>query len=124
MEKQGIHPVLRFLRNVALIDLGIFVVVGLVCWFGGWRTATHYGNGLLLAGVAVMAAGVFSLVGGWGITRDFTYQHARSAGEGDIRKRATRDLKDIGQSYGFLALMGIVGIVSIAAGIVVQTVWS
>ena len=80
--------ILRFLRNVALINLGIFVVVGLVCWFGGWRTVTHYGNGLLLAGVAVMAVGVFSLIGGWGTTRDFTYQYARSAGTDDIRKPA------------------------------------
>ena len=122
MEKQGILPAfLRFMRTVVLIDLGIFVGVGLICWFGGWRTAYHYGNGLMLVGVAAMAAGVFSLAGGWGLTRDFSYQHAASAGVADTPERTRRELKDTGQRYGFLALMGVAGIVSIAFGILIQT---
>jgi len=40
--RRFLTAVLRFLRNVVLIDLGIFAVVGLICWFGGWRTAFHW----------------------------------------------------------------------------------
>ncbi len=122
MEKQGVLTgILRFLRTVVLINLGIFAGVGLICWFGGWRTAHQYGNGLMLAGVAAMVAGVFSLAGGWGLTRSFVYQHAASAGVDDTRERTRRELKDTGQRYGFLALMGVVGIMSIAFGILIQT---
>lgn len=121
MGKQTRAAILRFLRNIVLIDLGIFATTGLVCWFGGWRTAYYYGNGLMLAGVLAMALGLYSLTGNWGLTKSFNYQHAASAGADNIRERTRREMNDTGKSYAFLVLMGIVGIVSIALGILIQT---
>jgi len=122
-KREWFASVFRFLRPVVLIDLGIFAFVGLVCWFGGWRTAHHYGNGLMLAGVAAVLIGISSLLGGWGLTRSVDYQYARSVGEDSIGERTKRDLKDVARSYGFLIRMTVVGVVSYAFGLVIQTVF-
>jgi hypothetical protein len=122
MGKQGIPTgILRFLRTVVLIDLGIFAVVGVVCWLGGWRTAYLYGGGLFLAGAAAIVIGLSSLVGGWGITRGFDYQYARSVSEQGIGGRTQQAMRDIGRSFRFQILMTSVGVVSIAAGALIQT---
>ncbi len=42
-EEKRTVVLLRFLRVIALIDLGIVVVVGLLCWFADWRTAEQFG---------------------------------------------------------------------------------
>jgi hypothetical protein len=120
MEKR-VTGILRFLRTVVLIDLGIFAVVGVVCWLGGWRTAYQYGNGLSLAGAAAIVIGLTSVVGGWGITRGSDYQYAQSVSEQDIRGRAQQAIEDVAQSFRFQIRMTAVGVVSIAAGALIQT---
>ena len=118
--RRTLSAILRFLRNVLFVDLGIAIVIGLICWFGGWRTAFHYGNGLLLAGVAAIVLGVYSLRGSSHLTRQpGGYQYAGSAGTESMWRRTRREMKDIGPSYAFLALMSVAGIVSIAAGILI-----
>jgi hypothetical protein len=63
-QRRGLAAVGRFLIFVALLDLFILVVIGLVCWFGGWRTAADYANGLTYAGLAVAAIGGMRYFGG------------------------------------------------------------
>ena len=121
MGKQGVLAgVLRFLRTVVLIDLGIFAAVGVICWIGGWRTAYHYSYGLILAGVGAMALGAYSVVGSLHTSRSFDYQYASSAGLDSVRKGASQEWKDAGARYAFLGLMCAVGCVPIAVGILVQ----
>jgi len=122
-KREWLASVFRFLRPVVLIDLGIFALVGLVCRLGGWRTAHHYGNGLMLAGVVAVVVGISSVFGGWGLTRGFDYQYARSAGEDTIGERTKRGLKDMARSYGFSVRMTVVGVVSYAFGLVIQTIF-
>jgi len=123
MEKEMTSSaILRFLRTVALIDLGILIAVSLICWFGGWRTAHYYGNGLMLAGVIALALGTYSVTGNWGTTRSFEYQYAGSVGVEDADARIRRDWKDLGRSFSFLGLMTGVALGSIGAGILIQTV--
>ena len=124
MGRQGVLAgILRFLRTVVLIDLGIFAAVGLVCLLGGWRTAYQYGNGLSLAGAAAMVIGLSSVVGGWGITRSFGYQYAQSVSEQDIHGRTQQAIEDVAQSYRFQILMTVVGVVSIAVSALIQTLF-
>ncbi|MGA9350694.1 MAG: hypothetical protein WBW48_18075 [Anaerolineae bacterium] len=124
MGKHGVSTgILRFLRSVVLIDLGIFAAVGLVCWLGGWRTAYQYGGGLLGTGVAAIVIGLSSLMGGWGITRSFRYQYGQSVSEQGIHERTRQAIKDEARSYRFLILMAAVGVVSIAVGALIQTVY-
>jgi len=123
MEKQGILTgILRFLRTVVLIDLGIFAAAGLVCWLGGWRTAYQYGGVLFWTGVAAIVIGLSGLMGGWGITRSFDYQYAQSVSEQNIHERTRQAIKDISRGYRFQLLMTTVGVVSIAAGALIQTI--
>ena len=124
MKEQVSKSILRYLRDVALIDLSILGIVGLICWFGGWRTVYDYGNGLIWAGVAAFLLGFASLLGGWKMTRSVDYQYAQTMGQDDISQRTRRDLKDLAQSYGFLIRMGVVGIVSIAIGELVLAIFS
>ena len=119
--EERVTGILRFLRTVVLIDLGIFAVVGVACWLGGWRTVYQYGDGLSLAGAAAILIGLSSLVGGWGITRSFDYQYAQSVSQQGIAGRTQQVMKDIAQSYRFLILMSSAGVVSIAAGALIQT---
>jgi hypothetical protein len=124
MEKQGVLTgILRFLRTVVLIDLGILAAVGLVCLLGGWHTAYQYGGGLSLAGAVAIVIGLSSVVGGWGITRGGDYQYAQSVSEQDIQGRAQQAIEDIAQSYRFQILMTAVGVVSIAVGALIQTLF-
>jgi len=116
------HTTWRFLKPVLFTDLGIFAAVGLVCWFGGWQSAFYYGNGLIIAGIAAMAVGVLSLLGGWSATRSFEYQSSQMAGEGETAARVREERKDIDQSYRFLAIMGAAGLVVTACGLVVQAI--
>lgn len=115
--------VFRFLRPIVLISLGIFALVGLVCWFGGWWTARDYGNGLMIAGVVALVVGLLSVFGGWGLTRDSSYMYARSAGEDTIVERTNRDLKDVVRSYGFSIRMVIVAVVAYASGLAIKAIF-
>lgn len=119
MRERVSKSTLRFLRGVALIDLGILGIVGLICWFGGWRTAYDYGNGLIWAGIAAFLLGFASVMRPGSVD----YQYAQIMGPDDIIKRTRRDLKDLAQNYGFLVRMGVVGIVSIAIGELVLAIF-
>jgi uncharacterized membrane protein YkgB len=124
MEEYGTLPaILRFLKTVVLIDLGIFVAVGLICWFGRWRTAHYYGNGLMLTGVGAFAIGIYSITGAWGVVRSFDYQYAGSVDADDPGTRAMREWKGQNRNYATLALLGAVGLVSVGAGVLVQAVF-
>jgi hypothetical protein len=124
MGKQGyLSAILRFLGAVALIDLGIFALVGLGCWLGGWRTASQYGTGLVWAGIGAMVLGVLSIVGNWGLTRSPTYQYGLSVGVQNIYERTQQAIKDAAQGYGFFILMAVAGVVSVATGSLIQAVF-
>ncbi len=123
MEERGwLKAVWGFAKPVLLIDVGILATVGLVCWLGSWWSAAQYGNGLIVAGVGAIAVGLASLLGGWGVTRSFTYQYAQTAGEDRGTGRAQRELEDSDRSYGFLAVMGVAGLVVIACGLILRTI--
>lgn len=47
---------------VVRIELFIFAGVAAACWLLGWHTLGTYANGLVIAGVALLAFGLYSLV--------------------------------------------------------------
>jgi hypothetical protein len=110
----------RFLRIVVPMDLGIFVIVGLVCWFGGWRTAYQYGEGLFMAGALAIGLGFLSIVGNWRTTQSVGYQYSQSVGAQSLGERTGQTVKDIAQSYRFLIQMIVVSVAPIAVGVLIQ----
>ena len=57
------HPLLRIFRDVILLDILIFLSLGIIHLLAGWKTTHQYGNGLVWAG----AIGVILLLvnAGW-----------------------------------------------------------
>jgi hypothetical protein len=121
--RRWFKAVWRFLRTLVLINLAIFGGVGLICWLGGWRTLDQYGNGLMLAGAAALAFGVYSVSGGWHGSRSFDYQFAASAGEDSVHKSANRERQEAGANYAFLGQMCVIGFLPIVVGILLQLVF-
>lgn len=58
-----VHPFARFFLSAFLIDILIFLLVGIVHLLAGWQTIQQYGNGLIWAGAI---GAILLLVGaGW-----------------------------------------------------------
>ena len=55
---------LRRLKPYLITDLSLFIIIGLVCWFGHYRTLKDYSNGLLIGGCVIWGIGLLSLMGG------------------------------------------------------------
>ena len=84
MKKQGYLSVIgQPLKATALTDLGIFTIVGLICWFSGWRTTYPYG--LMWAGIMAILLGVLRVLGSYE-TWSFAYQYALSAGTKNVHE--------------------------------------
>lgn len=105
---------LKFLAVVAFIDVAIFGMVALVCWFGGWCTLTHYGTGLTLVGAIAVA------VGGLDPVARVRYRHTVSAGSAAPRGRVGQLVRGMVERYALL-MLGTSGIVSILLGEVIRT---
>lgn len=121
--RRFLRAIWRFLRTVVLINLAIFAGVGLICWLGGWRTLYQYGNGLMLAGAAALALGVYSVSGSWHGSRSFDYQYAASAGVDSVHKSANRERQEMNANYVFLGQMCVIGFLPIVVGILLQIVF-
>ncbi len=122
--RRFLTTVWRFSRNFVLIELGIFATVGLLCWLGGWRTLYQYGNGLLLAGVVVLALGAYSISGSLAGSRSFDYQFSASAGVDErFHQSARRERQEVGSSYIFLSQTCVIGLLPLVAGILLQIVF-
>lgn len=111
---------LRFLWETALVDLGIALAVGVVCWFGGHRTWAAFGNGLIWAGVGAMILGGASVFASWGTTRNAGYLLGQSASGHGMGEGARRALREVDASYGFMFRTIAIGIAPIIVGSIIS----
>lgn len=105
-----LRAILRLVGIIVLAALGLMVVVTAICWFAGWRSASQISSGLTGTGIAAIAAGVLSTMGGWGLTRDSQVMYAQSVSQQTMPGRTRQGLGDTLRSYN-------VAIVATAAGI-------
>jgi hypothetical protein len=54
---QATHLVLRIFRDIILLDILIFLSLGIIHFLAGWKTAQQYGNGLVWAGGILSGVG-------------------------------------------------------------------
>ncbi len=113
--------ILRFLRKIAFVDLGILAFEALICWLGDWLTAKQFGNGLICGGMAVVAFGVYSVFGGWGLSRDPRVLYAQSASEQSMTERTKQSIRAAVRSYDLSIVWVVAGVIAILAGALVQT---
>ncbi len=114
--ESSVFVILRLLGKILLADLIIFIIVGAVCWFGGWRTLENYGTGLMYGGIgAIMVAGL-SALGGTEIARNPTYRYIQSVMSNSLSDRTKQNWLDNLESFSFFAWMGVAGILATAAG--------
>ena len=106
---------LRFLRFVALAELTILIVTGVVCLVGGWRTPVDYANGLTYAGLAVMALGGLRYFAGETGTVD-PHAEYRATNLREHHKLVQRNIAESDSAFVAMLKLGLVGLVAIALG--------
>ena len=111
-----LRALLRLVGIITPAALGLMVVVVAICWLAGWRTASQISTGLTLAGVAAIAAGVLSTMGGWGLTRDSEVMYAQSASHQTMSGRTRQGLGDTLRSYNLAIVATAAGILCIVVG--------
>lgn len=118
MEKNGmVVSKIRRLKFYLIVDLVLFIIIGLVCWFGHYRTLEHFSNGLLIGGCIILGIGYLSQVGGLSGRHDFGYQYLRN---GSIDQKVKQDMAEMSQSYSFVIEMSIIGILPLGCGILMK----
>lgn len=123
MEKQGyLSVVAQFLKKVALIDLGILVIVGLLHLILGWRTAYQFGEGLARVGMGAIGLSLVCVLGEWSLGRNVDYMYGGSVGLRTTYGRARQEIRDINQVLVFFLWMAVAGIISIGAGALIHTI--
>ena len=122
MNKGFLFSIVRFLIKIIIIEIVIFIATAVICWFGGWRALSDFGNGLIYAGIIMMIFGSFSVLGASRSGRYPTSRYLQTLSVGDLHDRSRRRILDIAESNAFLILMGIVGIITIALGTWLETI--
>jgi hypothetical protein len=106
-----------------LIDLAVFILTALVCWFGGWRTIHQFGNSLMIAGFIAFLVGGVTGFGGTEIARNPTYRYIQSVMPNSLSERTRQDWMDMMDSFSFLILLVTAGLLLMAVGWVVTTIF-
>ncbi len=122
MNKEGFgRRVYYFLRSVALLDLAIFVLVGILVLLLGWRTIREYGVGLTYAAVAALLVGLGSVIQSLGLSRSGEYQYAESVGANKLDENVRQAFRQSQASYGFFRLMACVALVAFVVGLLLAS---
>jgi hypothetical protein len=112
-----------FLKRVLIIE-GIIVggVLGL-CLVAGWHSAREITLALAAAGAFVFAIGPFTLLGGWGNTRDFNYQYISTMDGSRPHERARQNLREMDRNLSLVAVTALLGSITILVSLAVQWIF-
>jgi len=117
MKSESILATLRFLaKRLAIVELVILVLTGLVCWWIGWRTLAEYSTGLLWAGFGAMVFGAVSVFGGISLDSDFQHQYSKTVMPISPSGRVQQNVDDIAQGMSFTFWSGMAGLITIGLG--------
>ena len=106
-------------RPVGLIVVAAVVLAAVAvatCWIAGWRSVSQIGSGLTWAGIASIAVGVLSTMGGWGVTRDPQVMLSQSVSQQSMTGRTRQGLGDSLRSYNTAIVATAAGILCIVVG--------
>ena len=105
------------------ITFSIFVGVAVFGWFAGWRMIDQYSTALYIAAAGAAALGVISLAGnqtrgaqGQFGAASLEIAHQQMRGQSDY-------FQDVNQSFAFLLMMSVVGLLVAGAGFALQALF-
>lgn len=65
--KKYIPNLRRFVTIFLISNLGIFIIVAVICWLVDWRSWHEYGKGLQIASYVVFLVGIIVVIGTSGV---------------------------------------------------------
>ena len=119
MNYKSKDSILNFIKLLVIIDITIFILSGLICWFANLRTLNQYINTLFWVGSSTIVIGVIIVFGDLLGTRNFTYKYSQSVQSDDIHDRTNQQIKDSGKNYHLLILFSVAGIIPVIIGYLV-----
>ncbi len=114
----------RLVGTIALVDLGIALGSGIVCWLIGWQTLWQYCDAVVLGGMMVISLGLLIFWQEWNLNREFTTMHAQSASDDDGHERVRPLRRDDDEGYRVFIHLFAAGLVAIVVGAVVQMIFA
>jgi hypothetical protein len=123
MKSEGFFStVAQFLKKLLLIEVVIFSVTGVVCWYVQWRTLDGYSTGLLVAGLLVIGFGSMSVIGENRFNSDPRYLYIQSAMPGSLQEQMQQNRVSRRESMAFSMFTTLIGSVPLLAGLVLKFV--
>jgi hypothetical protein len=108
----------NFVKQLALIEIGILGLVGLIWWLAGGRTFEQYANNVVVAGFVIMFFTALSLGGGTVPFGDTRYNYAMTFSPTYDRAKDIMSKRDFNISFGIFA--GLSSLITVAIGLVLQ----
>ena len=120
MKSEGFFATVAFIaKRVAIAEIVVIVLIGVICWLVGWRTLTEYATGLILAGFAVMFFGASGVLSGATLNGDFQHQYSKTVMPNSANQHLQQSMSDQTE-MSVIFLAGVIGVITIILGIVIK----
>ena len=117
MKSEGFLGTLKYVAvRVAIAEIVILALTGVVCWMIGWRTLAEYAIGVVGAGFVALVFGAVPVFGGTALDRDYQHQISKTVMPISASGRVQQHVDDIAQGMSFTFWAVLVGIVTIVLG--------
>lgn len=120
MEKERLFTALRIAAEIFVAVVATLLVVGLFCWFSGWRTYYQYGTVLIWFGIAIGGMGLFTFLGNRSSKRSFSERNPQTTRRSEIHKSTNQPSGKSSQSHRPATIMLIAGVILFIIGSQVQ----
>jgi hypothetical protein len=108
---------LRIGMIILIIEVIVVLIILAIGWQAGWTSLPEFKEALQIAGILQIGVGFLGIKGNWEITRSFEYQYSMSATSKNSWERTQQTLIDFANSYTFMVVMLISGVLSIVIGL-------
>jgi hypothetical protein len=118
MKWEGFLGTLKFVAaRLAIAEIVVFALTGVVCWLFGGRTLADYSTVLLLVGFLALVFGAVPVFGGNSLDRDYIHQYSKSVMPISASGRVQQNLDDMAQGMSFTFWAGSIGLITVLLGI-------
>lgn len=117
------QDLLRVLVTGFVLAVGASLLVALYGLVAGWRTATHFSNGMFVVGSAVIIFGLLAVWGGFTSRGDFAMTYSQSVSDMSLPERTRLWMLDSLRGYHVVAVMTFCGILMIGLAVLIDKVF-